>query len=205
MAPFPIQAGLYRIVYSASRRNIKRISRNGKERIWICTVTRVCFFAALFVQVPACDRQQRIFKEVIPMNDSRTARQAPLFSCTYARTGYIGVLTIGGDLAPDRLQEINRRLIDSMVDADFVVVNLDRVTSIASDCFTLFCMASHSAYSLNKRLHLGQATPELYIAASRICSSNFIKTGHHDCTTHCFWLDQTAEDGMNANMDLRGY
>jgi anti-anti-sigma regulatory factor len=127
------------------------------------------------------------------MNKSELPKTPSQINCAYNKNGNIGVLTIAGILATDCLQEINQRLIDSMVNADFVVVNLDRVTSIDSDCISLFCMASHTAYRLNKRLHLVSATPELRAAASRMCSPNFNKVAQHDVATHCFWLDQTAE------------
>lgn len=138
------------------------------------------------------------------MNDSELSKQTRQFSCTYDKNGYVGVLSVAGVLTADCLQEINMRLIDSMMDADFVVVNLEQVSGMDADSISLFCMASRTAYMVNKRLHLGCARPEHHIAASRVCSLNFSEIKRHGCDTHCFWLDHTAKDGTNAIMDMRG-
>lgn len=124
------------------------------------------------------------------MNKRELSKKTSQVSCAYDKNGYIGVLTVAGVLTPDCAEEISARLRDSMTDADFVVVNLDQAT-IDSDCFSLFCLASRTAYSVNKRLHLGRATPEQQLAASQMCSSNLSKAARHDCATHCFWLDRS--------------
>ena len=137
--------------------------------------------------------------------DKRKRSKGPdQFSCVYDKQGFIGVLTIAGVLTTDRLQEIHRRLIDAMVDTDFVVVNLDRASNVDGDFFALFCMAARRAYNENKRLHLGRATPEQQIAASKMCTSNFSETERQDCAMHCFWLDQYSGDGIkNMSTDRR--
>jgi ABC-type transporter Mla MlaB component len=137
------------------------------------------------------------------VNTSRLVNKASQFSCAYEKNGHVGVLTVSGVLTPDCLPEINMRLRDSMKDADFVVVNIDKVVSIDAEIFSLFCISVRMAYSENKRLHLGHATQEQQTAASRMCSSNFSEAARHDCAMHCFWLDQTSEDGTSAVMDMR--
>ena len=128
------------------------------------------------------------------MNMTNTLKREGNLRCMYDKNGYIGVLTISGDLTPECSQELNMRLKKAMNDADFVVVNLDQVTSVDPDCCTLFCMASRMAYTVNKRLHLGCAKPELPIVASFRCNLSLSSAELNECDTHCFWLNQRSDN-----------
>ncbi len=125
------------------------------------------------------------------------------FNCVYEKKGYIGFLTVFGVMTPGCNQELNMRLKDSIMDADFVVVNLDQVTRFDSDCYSLLCIVARMAYNENKRLYLGRATSEQQIAAVQMCSLNDSKAAQHDCAKHCFWLYHTPLDGKDAIRDMR--
>ncbi len=132
------------------------------------------------------------------MNKIGLSKPSKRFNCAYDKNGYIGVLTVAGVLTPDSLQEIGMRLEASLMNADFVVVNLDKASGIDAGFVSLFCVAAQTAHKENKRLHLGRTTPEQQTAALKLCSSNFSEAARYDCEARCFWMDQSSYGGGDA-------
>jgi hypothetical protein len=138
------------------------------------------------------------------MNEGVLSREASPCRCEYRKRGYVGSLTITGILTDECLQEINVHLQRAMTGSDFVVINIDELHGMSDEFFSILCAAARTAYNGNKRLHLGRATSEQQIEASYMCSSKVSRSELPGCAAHCFWMNQTAEQGQNLMSDSRG-
>lgn len=76
--------------------------------------------------------------------------------------GGVGMLDFSGDLTMERVEKLRHGLLVSLENADWVVVNLRKVTSLDAGCFPLFCSAHRVFTRLNKGLFLVGLRPQLF-------------------------------------------
>jgi len=68
--------------------------------------------------------------------------------------GRTGVLTIYGEFATRRLDEVKEALMVGLASADRLIVNVREVVKIEPACLELFCFAHRTSRSLKKSLVL---------------------------------------------------
>jgi anti-anti-sigma regulatory factor len=123
--------------------------------------------------------------------------RAEMTDFMFERIGGVGMLDFAGDLTNERVEKLQHGLIVSLENADCVVVNLRRVTSLDEGCFQLLCSANRTFASRNKKLFLVGLRPHVFYQ-NGVSVPQRQGVACEECNATCLWTVSNIPVGSGS-------